>query len=162
MKHLARRIVVSILSWQVNRLRRKNSIKIVGVVGSIGKTSTKRAIAEVLSVRHKVQYQSGNYNDLATVPLVFFGQPTPSLFNPFAWLKVFLANERQLAKPYPYDLVVVEIGTDGPGQIQAFARYLHLDIAVVTALTPEHMEYFADIDAVATEELQLLHLRIGW
>jgi UDP-N-acetylmuramoyl-tripeptide--D-alanyl-D-alanine ligase len=124
-------------------------------VGSIGKTSTKRAIAELLSAKHRVQYQAGNYNDLATVPLVFFGQPTPSLFNPLAWLKVFISNERQLTQSYPYDVVVLELGTDGPGQIASFGRYVHLDIAVITALTPEHMEYFEDVDAVAAEELSV-------
>ena len=155
MKQLARTIVVAILSWQVRRLRRKNAFKIVGVVGSIGKTSTKRAIAEVLSAEQRVRYQSGNYNDLATVPLALFGQPMPALFNPFGWLGVFLSNELQLAKAYPYDTAVVELGTDGPGQIAAFARYLHLDLAVVTGLTPEHMEFFKDLDAVVAEELSV-------
>lgn len=155
MKFLARLLVVTILGWQVRRLRSKHAFKIVGVVGSIGKTSTKRAIAETLGSSVRVRYQSGNYNDLASVPLVFFGQNLPSLFNPFAWLKVFVINERILAHPYPFDVVVVELGTDGPGQIAAFTKYIELDIAVVTAIAPEHMEYFADLDAVATEELSV-------
>lgn len=156
MKRLARTIVVAILGWQVRRLRSQHTFKIVGVVGSIGKTSTKRAIAEVLDSHLRVQYQSGNYNDLASVPLVFFGQEMPALFNPFAWARIFISNERKLRRDYDYDVVVVEIGTDGPAQIAAFARYLALDIAVVTAIAPEHMEFFADLDAVAAEELSVI------
>lgn len=136
---------------------RKNEFTTIGVVGSIGKTSTKLAIAEALSLKLKVQYQSGNYNDLTTVPLVFFGQHMPALFNPLAWLRVFIKNEVQLKKPYPFDVVVLEIGTDGPGQIAAFGRYIHLDIAVITAITPEHMEFFTDIDEVAKEELSVVN-----
>lgn len=156
MRALAKRVVGGILALQVKRLTKKNNFIVVGVVGSIGKTSTKLAIAEVLAQTKRVRYQQGNYNDYVSVPLVFFGSSMPSLFNPFAWTGVFLRHERQLRKPFPYEIVVVELGTDGPGQIAQFADYIALDIAVVTAITPEHMEYFADLDAVAKEELSVM------
>lgn len=152
-KKLARSVIVAVLGWQVRRLRRKHDFKVVVVAGSIGKTSTKFAIAQVLSERFRVQFQKGNYNDLVTAPLVFFDQSMPSLFNPIAWMLVIVRNERKLHRPLPYDVVVIEVGTDGPGQIAAFEKYLHADVAVLTAITPEHMEFFADIDAVAAEEL---------
>jgi UDP-N-acetylmuramoyl-tripeptide--D-alanyl-D-alanine ligase len=155
MKKFAKSIVVAILGWQVRRLRKTSNFKVVAVAGSIGKTSTKFAIANVLKQKYSVRFQEGNYNDLVTVPLIFFGHPEPSLFNPFAWLKIFLANEKQLKTPYRYDVVVVEVGTDGPGQLARFKKYLQVDIGVVTAISPEHMEYFADLDAVAKEELTL-------
>ena len=153
MKKLARSVIVSILGWQVRRLRRKHDFKVIAVVGSIGKTSTKFAIAQVVGSSRRVRFQEGNYNDLVSVPLVFFGLPIPSLFNPFAWLMVIVKAELQIHRSYPYDVVVVEVGTDGPGQIAAFERYLHADIGVLTAITPEHMEFFTDLDAVASEEL---------
>jgi UDP-N-acetylmuramoyl-tripeptide--D-alanyl-D-alanine ligase len=152
-KKLAKRIVAAILGYQVRALTKKNEIKIIGVVGSIGKTSTKLAIGQVLGGSFKVQSQDGNYNDLVTVPLVFFGEHTPSLFNPFAWFGVFWRNSLQLRKPYPYDIVVLELGTDGPGQIEEFKRYLNLEIAIVTAITREHMEFFDTLEAIAKEEL---------
>lgn len=156
MKQFARSLIVMILGWQVRRLRNKQSFKIIAIVGSIGKTSTKFAVAQTLSQRYKVRFQEGNYNDLVTVPLVFFGVSAPSLFNPLAWLAVFIRCEAQLHKPYPYDVVVVELGTDGPGQIAAFSQYVQADIAVLTSITPEHMEYFTDLDAVAKEELSVI------
>ncbi len=147
--------VISILAWQVRRLRKRNNLKVIAVVGSIGKTSTKFAIAKVVGQSLRVRYQEGNYNDIVSVPLIFFDEKLPSLINPIAWLKIFLRNEKKIKRDYPYDVVVVELGTDGPGQIAAFHKYLHADIAVVTAIAPEHMEYFSSLEAVAAEELSV-------
>ncbi|OGL36004.1 hypothetical protein A3A68_02015 [Candidatus Saccharibacteria bacterium RIFCSPLOWO2_01_FULL_48_13] len=158
MKNFLKNIVAGILGWQVRRLRRKNNFKVVAVAGSVGKTSTKLAIAQVLSQSYAVRYQKGNYNDLVSVPLIFFGQSMPSLFNPLAWLAIFWNNERILRKKYPYEIVVVELGTDKPGDIEPFSRYLRADFGVLTGIAPEHMELFADLNAVAKEELTLASL----
>ncbi len=155
MKKLAKNFVARILGWQVRRLKNKNNFKVVAIAGSIGKTSTKLAIARVLEQGFKVRFQEGNYNDLVSVPLVFFGQSLPSIFNPLAWAVVFWKNEQIIKKKYPYEVVVVELGSDGPGQIEQFNQYVHADIGVLTAITPEHMVYFGDLDAVAKEELGL-------
>lgn len=155
MKRFAKAVIVAILGWQVRRLRRKHDFKVVAVVGSIGKTSTKFAVANVLKQKLRVRFQEGNYNDIVTVPLIFFGQQEPSLFNPFAWLAVLLRNEGQIGRKLPFDVVVIEVGTDYPGNIASFERYLHCDVTVVTALTPEHMEFFKDLNAVAKEELSV-------
>ena len=152
MKSLLKKVLVAILGSQVGRLRKRNNFKIIGVVGSIGKTSTKLAIAKILEGDKRVRYQEGNYNDIVSVPLVFFGQNMPLLWNIFAWLKIILQNEIQVYTKYPFDVVVTELGTDVPGQISEFRKYLHLDIAVITAIAPEHMEFFKNIEAVAEEE----------
>lgn len=153
LKHIGRGIVCRILERQVVRLRARHSFAIVTVSGSVGKTSTKYAAASVLQQAGKrVRYQDGNYNDRVTVPLVLFKQPLPHLLNIFAWLRVFAANERMIRRGPGIDVAVLELGTDGPGQIEQFA-YLQPELAVVTAVTPEHMEFFADLDAAAAEEL---------
>lgn len=154
MKATAKKFITSILAKQVRQLLKKNKVKVVAVVGSIGKTSTKFAIAQTLESHQKVLWQKGNYNDIVSVPLIFFGHEIPSLFNPFSWLWVFIQNQIQIYN-YNYDVVVVELGTDGPDQIIDFKDYLKVDVAVVTAITPEHMENFADLDAVAKEELSV-------
>ncbi len=154
MKKFAKQIVAVILGYQVRQLTKRNSFKVIGVVGSIGKTSTKLAIAQTLSTSFKVRYQDGNYNDLVSVPLVFFDEPMPSLMNPLAWLAIFVRNQAKL-KNYPYEIVVLELGSDGPGQIGQFKKYLDLEIGVVTAITPEHMAFFGNLDEVAKEELAI-------
>jgi UDP-N-acetylmuramoyl-tripeptide--D-alanyl-D-alanine ligase len=125
------------------------------VAGSIGKTSTKLALAHVLGQTYRVQYQEGNYNDLVTVPLIFFGHKQPAVFNPFSWMWTFLKNEFVISKRYPYHIVIVELGSEAPGQMAEFSKYLQADIGVLTAIVPEHMANFANLDAVAAEELDI-------
>lgn len=152
MKSILKNILVKILGWQVRRLREKNDFKIIGVVGSIGKTSTKLAISKVLESGKKVRYQEGNYNEIISVPLVFFGHKMPEIWNVLSWFRIILDNEIQIYSKYNFDFVVVELGTDAPGQISQFRKYIHLDIAILTAVAPEHMEFFQNIQNVAEEE----------
>lgn len=151
-KHLGKAFLSRMLEAQVKQLRRKNNLKVIAVVGSVGKTTTKLTIVKMLESGLRVQYQAGNYNDRVTVPLIFFGHDEPGIYNIPAWLRILASNRRALKKPYPYDVVIVELGSDGPGQIKPFA-YLQPDITVVTALTDEHMAFFKTLDAVAKEEL---------
>ena len=65
---------------------------------------------------------------------------------------IILKNELVLINPPKTDVFVLELGADRVGEIQQF-RWLKPDIAVVTAITAEHMESFKTIDAVAQEEL---------
>ncbi|HEX6462566.1 MAG TPA: Mur ligase family protein [Candidatus Saccharimonadales bacterium] len=162
MKQLLKGVVVSVLARQVRRLCKKHSVKVIGVVGGVGKTSTKLAIASLLGKTLRVRYeesragyQESNYNHLVSIPLIFFGHRMPSLFNPLAWVKLFMNNAKQIRGDYPFDVVVVELGTNHPGEIAAFQKYLKLDYAVVTAIVPEHMQYFNDMQAVANEELSV-------
>jgi len=153
-KKAARSFVCTILEMQVRQLRARHHVKVVAVVGSVGKTSTKLAIAQLLGETMRVRCQTGNYNDRVTVPLIFFGINEPSLYNVVAWIKVFGITQSEIAMPYPYDVVVVELGTDGPGQMEQFA-YIKPDITVVTAISEEHMEFFGTMDKVAKEELSV-------
>lgn len=153
-KKIGRSIIASVLELQVRRLRKRHNFKIVAVAGSVGKTSTKLAIADLLGQSVRVLHQAGNYNDRVTVPLIFFGQKEPVMWNVFGWLKLIGENTASISHPFPYDVVVVELGTDGPGQMAEFA-YLKPDISVLTAISPEHMAYFHSLDAVAAEELSV-------
>jgi UDP-N-acetylmuramoyl-tripeptide--D-alanyl-D-alanine ligase len=151
-----KKIGKAVLCWKLKRqvlcLRQKHAITVVAVAGSVGKTSTKTAIAKVLGSQKRVRFQDGNYNDLLTVPLIFFGQPEPAIFNVWAWFKLLHDNARQIRGDYPYDIIVIELGTDRPGEMAQFA-YLEPDIVVLTAIADEHMERFITLDAVAAEEL---------
>lgn len=144
-------MLACILERQVRELRYRNSLTVIAVAGSVGKTSTKLAIGQLLGEKLRVQHHEGNYNDRLTVPLIFFGHKQPGIWNIFAWMRLIGANTAMLEHEYPYDVVVVELGTDGPGQMKQFA-YLNPDITVLTAITPEHMVNFRTLEAVAREE----------
>lgn len=149
--------IIKLLQRQAKRYLAKHQLRVVAVTGSVGKTSTKMAIAQVLSQKYKVRYQKGNYNVDVSVPLVIFDLPLPGhLRNPFSWLLTLFKTEQLIrSKTTPIDIVVLELGADQPGDITAFGTYLNPDIAVVTAVAAEHMEMFKTIEAVAKEELAI-------
>jgi UDP-N-acetylmuramoyl-tripeptide--D-alanyl-D-alanine ligase len=125
------------------------------VAGSAGKTTTKLAIATVLSQTLRVRYQEGNYNAPISIPLIFTGRTMPSLYNPFSWIAAWMHGQKVLHNKYPYDVIVLELGIDAPGDMAVFKDLLHPKISVVTAIADEHMEFFKTIEAVAAEELAI-------
>ena len=131
-------------------------VKLIVVAGSVGKTSTKRAMATILSQRYRVRMHTGNHNSEISAPLAILGVEFPkSLKNPLSWLGVFRAAKHRIKNPAEAEIIIQELGSDHPGEIQQFGEYLNPDIALVTAVTPEHMEFFKNIQAVAIEELSV-------
>lgn len=130
-------------------------VKLIVVTGSVGKTSTKRALATLLSQRYRVQMEDTNHNTEMSAPLGILGveYPVGRVKNPLAWLAVFIAMRKRVKDPTGVDVIIQELGSDGLGQIAHFSTYLRPDIAVITGVTPEHMEFFGTLDAVAEEEL---------
>ncbi|MFC2754680.1 MAG: Mur ligase family protein [Candidatus Nanogingivalis sp.] len=132
-------------------------IKLITVAGSVGKTSTKLAIATILSQKYRVRLHEGNHNTHLSAPLAILGINFPG--NPrnfLEWHRVFRAARRRIKSPSDQEpqIIIQELGTDRPGDIERFSKYLAPNIAVITSVTPEHMEFFGSIDAVAQEELE--------
>lgn len=129
-------------------------VRLIVVTGSVGKTSTKSALATMLKQRYRVRLHEGNHNTPMSVPLAILGVPYPDNVKSFtAWHDVIKAMQAKVLQPTDVDIVIQELGADHPGDISAFGRYLRPYAAVITAVTPEHMEYFRTLDAVAQEEL---------
>jgi UDP-N-acetylmuramoyl-tripeptide--D-alanyl-D-alanine ligase len=140
--------------YVVKYFKKHPEVKLVVVAGSVGKTSTKRAIATVLSQRYRVALHEGNHNTPMSVPVAILGISYPGDVHSIgAWLSVFRAARERIKEPTGVDVIIAEIGADHPGDIAAFGKYLKPYIGVVTAVTPEHMEFFNTIEAVAEEEL---------
>ena len=130
------------------------TVKLVVVVGSVGKTSTKIAIGTVLSEKYRVRLHEGNHNSELSAPLAILGVEFPDDIRKISqWMDVFKAVRRRINETDDVEVIVQELGTDGIGQIPHFGTYLKPDLAVVTAISAEHMEFFKTLDAVAIEEL---------
>jgi len=130
------------------------NIKLVIVVGSVGKTSTKVAIGTVLAERFRVRLHEGNHNAELSAPLAILGIDYPANIKSIgAWLQVFSAARKRIHDPSDVDVIVQEVGSDGIGQVPHFGTYARPHLAVVTAVSDEHMEFFKTLDAVAMEEL---------
>jgi len=129
-------------------------IKLIVVTGSVGKTSTKVAIATVLSEKFRVRLHEGNHNTNMSAPLAILGIDYPKNVKSISsWMAVFRAAKERIKSSPDVDVIVQELGTDRIGQVPQFGTYLVPYIGVVTAVSSEHMEYFYNIDTVAKEEL---------
>jgi UDP-N-acetylmuramoyl-tripeptide--D-alanyl-D-alanine ligase len=158
MKNLIKTVIVRILQWEAKLILDKYHPKIIGVTGSVGKTSTKDAIYRVLaSGGFSVRKSEKSYNSEIGLPLTILG--CQSAWNdPFGWLEIIIYGLRQLfsKKDYPKWLVL-EVGLEYPGDIKNTLKWVKFD-AVVTTLLPEvpvHMELFASKEDVINEKMLL-------
>ncbi|HRZ30406.1 MAG TPA: UDP-N-acetylmuramoyl-tripeptide--D-alanyl-D-alanine ligase [Candidatus Paceibacterota bacterium] len=158
MKNILKNIITRILQWEAKLILDKYHPKIIGVTGSVGKTSTKDAIYRVLSKGgFSVRKSEKSYNSETGLPLTILG--CQSAWNdPFGWLEIILYGLRQLFsnKPYPKWLVL-EVGLEYPGDIKNILKWVKFDVAVTTLIpeVPVHMELFASKEDVINEKMLL-------
>jgi UDP-N-acetylmuramoyl-tripeptide--D-alanyl-D-alanine ligase len=100
----------------------------------------------------------GNHNTAISAPVAILGIGYPeNVKSIWGWLAVLRAAKRRVNEPADVDVIVQELGTDRIGEIAHFGSYLRPAIGIVTAVTPEHMEFFGNIEAVAKEELAVIN-----
>lgn len=112
--------------------RKQVSTEVIAVAGSNGKTTTKGMIHHALQAHMTGRAALKSFNNAIGVPLTL--------------LSVTGADE----------YVVVEIGTNHPGEVAALAQIAEPDIAVITSIDEEHLEGLGDLAGVAREEYSLL------
>ncbi len=118
--------------------RARTAAKVVGVTGSVGKTSTKEMLRTVLGGQGRVHAAERSFNNHWGVPLTLARMPEDAEF------------------------AVIEIGMNAPGEIAPLARMADLDVALITTVAPVHLEAFDDISGIAREKASILDgLRAG-
>lgn len=136
--------------------QRHPDVKLIVVLGSVGKSSTKTAIATVLSKQFKVRLDDSNHGTHISTPLGILGIEYPlQRRSIMAWLRVFSAARKRIKEPADVEVIIQEIGSEGPGTMAPYSTYLWPTITVVTAVTPERMELFGSIEKIAEEEMTL-------
>ena len=148
---LFKHLLETILGSYVKKyLKSHPDTKLIAVVGSVGKTSVKSATATVLSEKFTVRHSRGNLNTTLSAPLEILGVDGPkNAKSPLAWLKVFSAAHASIKNSESPDIIIQECGIDCPGEMATFMRYIQPDIAIITSVAPEHMEFFKNMDTVA-------------
>jgi UDP-N-acetylmuramoyl-tripeptide--D-alanyl-D-alanine ligase len=126
--HPAPRLALGQLaSWHRARL----DVPVIGITGSCGKTTTKNVLVHLLETSFRVVGSPNSFNNDIGVPHT-----------------LFLADESTEA-------LVVELGTNAPGEIAALCRMARPTGAIITNVGASHLEGLGSVEAVATEKAQL-------
>jgi UDP-N-acetylmuramoyl-tripeptide--D-alanyl-D-alanine ligase len=130
---------------------------VIGITGSIGKTSAKEAIYEVLKDKLRVRTSFKNYNNEIGLPLTIIGLESPGR-SLLGWLKVFFLSLKLCLikdKSYP-QVLVLEMGVDRPGDMDYLTNIAPVNVGVVTAVSYSHLEYFGSVINIKKEKQVLI------
>ena len=112
--------------------RSKFDIPVIGVTGSVGKTSTKEMIASVLSQSYKTHMTKGNFNNMIGLPLTVFD----------------LMRED--------DIMVLEMGMSAFGEISRLTAVAKPDTAVITNIGLSHIEHLGSREGIRKAKFEIL------
>jgi UDP-N-acetylmuramoyl-tripeptide--D-alanyl-D-alanine ligase len=112
--------------------RARTNARVVGVTGSVGKTSTKEMLRAVLGGQGRVHAAEASYNNHWGVPLTLARMPADT------------------------DFAVIEIGMNHPGEIAPLARLSRLHVALITIVAPAHLEAFENVEGIAHEKAAIM------
>ncbi len=109
-----------------------HDVKVVGVTGSVGKTSIKELSTAVLRTRFSTTSSLGNFNTVIGLPLSFFaGEADTTHF-------------------------VAEMGMRGAGEIRRLTQVAPPDVAVISTISPSHLEYMGSLKAIQEAKGEIL------
>ncbi len=152
--------------------------KIIGVTGSVGKTSTKEAIYTLLATTKRVRRTAGNFNGELGLPLTIVGDWSEEQLRPIArdskhisrfvkglfFLRIFCIAAARLVLPRSWqtfpEVIVLEYGADKPGDLAYLTSIARPDISVVTAVgdIPVHVQFYESVESVTREKSHLIEV----
>lgn len=150
-------ILQKILAIFAKKIIKKYQPKIVGITGSIGKTSAKEATFSILNEKFQVRQNIKNYNNELGVPLTIIGSKSKGK-SVFGWLAVFVKAFKLLiikSRNYP-EVLVLEMGADKVGDIGYLVDIAKPDVSVVTKVSPTHIEFFGSLEGIAKEKRKIV------
>lgn len=150
------KIVELKLKYLARFILRKYQPKIIGITGSIGKTSTKFVVGSVLKAKYRVRWAERNYNNELGLPLAVLGEQAQGR-NLFGWIAVFWRAAGLLLVKYPEfpEIIVLEMGVDRPGDMDYLLSIVTPQVAVITNISESHLEYFGSMEKLTSEKGKL-------
>ncbi|MDD4289868.1 MAG: Mur ligase family protein [Patescibacteria group bacterium] len=153
------KILKHILRILSKLILKKYKPEIIAITGSVGKTSAKEAIGQILSKKFKVRRTSGNLNNEIGVPLTIIGFTKSPNKSFFGWILVFIKAASLLIfrdRKYPTKLII-EMGADHPGDIEYLVDFTAVNIGVLTRISKVHVEFFKSIEGVLDEKRKIFN-----
>jgi UDP-N-acetylmuramoyl-tripeptide--D-alanyl-D-alanine ligase len=112
--------------------RRRRTWQIVGITGSVGKTTTKEFLGSLLSSRFRAGISAGNRNSTLGLPAQLINQPEDA------------------------ELFVAEMGMSHPGELDVLGRIVRPDVLLYTRLALAHTEFLSDMETLVSAKAELL------
>ena len=129
---------ISALGQLASYYRDLLTAKVIGITGSVGKTSCRDIIAHLLSQRFNCHSASKSFNNHIGLPLTI------------------------LNAPLDCEVLILELGTNHPGEIEYLTKIAKPDFALITKVAAAHIEYFGSIENIAVEKASIrLGLKSG-
>jgi UDP-N-acetylmuramoyl-tripeptide--D-alanyl-D-alanine ligase len=123
--------VLAALNALAAAARTRTGAKLAAITGSVGKTSTKQMLAAALAGEGAVHASPASFNNQWGVPLTLARLPEGARFG------------------------VLEIGMNHAGEIAPLTRLARPDVAIVTAVEPVHLEFFASVEDIARAKAEI-------
>lgn len=153
------KFLINILSFLAKGVIKNCNPKIIAITGSVGKTSTKEVVYNILYEKfgEDVEKSYGNLNTEIGVPLSIL--KIKKTYYSLGWiLGIIIAFTKayyyQLTKIYP-KILVLEYAADKPGDIEFLVKIARADIAIITEIGPAHIEKFKTLGSIAKEKMYL-------
>ena len=115
-----------------NQYRHELDLKVVGITGSNGKTTTKDMVASLLGTKYKVHKTQGNYNNHIGLPLTI------------------------LALPQDAEVAVLEMGMSGFGEIELLSEISQPDAAIITNIGESHLQDLGSREGITKAKLEIV------
>jgi UDP-N-acetylmuramoyl-tripeptide--D-alanyl-D-alanine ligase len=112
--------------------RARTAARVIGVTGSVGKTSTKEMLREMLAPQGKTHASLASYNNHWGVPLTLARMPADTEF------------------------AIIEMGMNHPGEIAPLSKMVRPHVALVTIVGAAHLEAFEDENGIAREKASII------
>lgn len=151
-------IVEPLLAFFARRIVAKYKPQIIGITGSVGKTSTRAAVFAVVSQKYRAYTPPKNLNDKIGLPLAIIGMDTPGR-SLWGWIKVFTKAKMLWLLPLKYpEVLVLEYGIDRVGEMDSLLVVAKPHISILTSIGLSHYEFFQDTETIEREKGKILEI----
>lgn len=160
MKKFVKQAVLRLLTRLAKIRLKRLGLFVIGVTGSVGKTSTKEAIFNLLHKHYQVIRSDKSYNTEFGLPLAILEQNS-GFSSPMKWLQtIFGAVFKAFFGGRHLQMLILEMGVDKPGDMDALLKIVRPHISIMTNIRAVHLDkgQFKNLDDIFLEKKKIVEV----
>jgi len=153
-----RYIIIKILNILSKKILVKYNPVVIGITGSVGKSSVKKAICEVLKDKYKIASNKNYCKTDVGIPLAIIGAESGGR-SVVKWIKIIFLAVKMIIKKVEYpEILILEMGVDRPNDMKKMLEIVKPDVGILTNIGkfPPHTKYFKNAKHIAKEKSLLI------